>query len=294
MISSHCIPVLLAATLAIGTAPAPAPSPAQTVPAAWPSDQKGLDALGASLVDQWMSAVAAKDASRLESMMLPCFQRISWAGSFDRAAEIEAIKALDAKSPKVSDVKVTRVGESLVVTCQVAVEERSASGPLPSEPSCRLGVWQLQDRAWKLAAWATLHMPSARPAPSAPRFTADEGVGKEGAALVTRFLEAQRAKDLGPFDAMMADGMQVINFRGQKTKEDLVKGASHVKADAAVLADVRATRCNEILVVTCTLTMGQKMGFTTLPAEPAPFLAVFQGTGDAVKVIAMANTNKPK
>ena len=294
MNSSHCIPVLLAATLTLGTAPAPAPSPAQTVPAAWPSDQKGLDALGASLVDQWMSAVVAKDAARLESMMLPCFQRISCAGSFDRASEIEAIKALDAKSPKVSDVKVTRVGESLVVTCQVAVEERSASGPLPSEPSCRLGVWQLQDRAWKLAAWATLHMPSARPAPSAPRFTADEGVGKEGAALVTRFLELQRAKDLGPFDAMLADGMQVINFRGQKAKEDLVKGASRVKADAAVLADVRATRCNELLVVTCNLTMGQKMGFTALPADPAPFLAVFHGTGDAVKVIAMANTNKPK
>jgi hypothetical protein len=93
---------------------------------------------------------------------------------------------------------------------------------------------------------------------------------------------------------MLADGMQVINFRGQKAKEDLVKGASRVKADAAVLADVRATRCNELLVVTCNLTMGQKMGFTALPADPAPFLAVFHGTGDAVKVIAMANTNKPK
>jgi hypothetical protein len=294
MNASLSIPVLLAATLALGTAPAPAPRMAQTVPAAWPSDQKGLDALGASLVDQWMSAVVAKDAARLESIMMQCFQRISWEGAFDRTAAIEAIKALDAKSPKVSDVKVTRIGDSLVVTCQVAVEERSASGPLPSQPSCRLGVWHQQEGTWKLAAWATLQMPAARPAPSAPRITSDEGVAKEGAALVTRFLEAQRAKDLGPFDAMMADGMQVINFRGQKTKEDLVKGASHVKADAAVLADVRATRCNEILVVTCTLTMGQKMGFTTLPADPAPFLAVFQGTGDAAKVIATANTNKPK
>jgi hypothetical protein len=294
MNSSLFIPVLLAATLTLGSAPFTSSEPSQVVPAAWPSDQKGLDALGASLVDQWMSAVVAKDAARLESMMLPCFQRISCAGSFDRASEIEAIKSLDAKSPKVTDVKVTRVGDALVVTCQVAVEERSAGAALPSEPSCRLGVWNQQDRTWKLAAWATLHMPAARPAPSAPRFTSDEGVGKEGAALVTRFLEAQRAKDLGPFDAMMAEGMQVINFRGQKTKEDLVKGASHVKADAAVLADVRATRCNELLVVTCNLAMGQKMGFTTLPADPAPFLAVFQGTGDAVKVIAMANTNKPK
>jgi hypothetical protein len=47
-------------------------------------------------------------------------------------------------------------------------------------------------------------------------------------------------------------------------------------------------------VVTCTLTMGQKIGWTKLPADPAPFMAVFQGTGDAAKVIAMANTNKPK
>jgi hypothetical protein len=30
------------------------------------------------------------------------------------------------------------------------------------------------------------------------------------------------------------------------------------------------------------------------PADPAPFMAVFQGTGDSAKVIAMANTNKPK
>jgi hypothetical protein len=40
--------------------------------------------------------------------------------------------------------------------------------------------------------------------------------------------------------------------------------------------------------------MGQRMGFTTLPADPAPFLVVFRGTGDAAKVIATANTNKPK
>lgn len=283
---------VLAASLA--AAPSPEARVPQSVPAAWPSDQKGIDSLAASLVDQWMDAVVAKDAARLESMMMPCFQRIGWAGAFDRATEIEAIKALDVKSPKVSDLKATRVGETLVVTCQVAAEERSASGPLPSEPSCRLGVWRLQDRAWKLAAWATLQMPASRPAPPAPRFAADDATCKEGAAMVTRFLESQRAKDLGPFDAMLADGMQVINFRGQKGKDDLVKGAPHVKADEPKLADVRATRCDELLVVTCTLSMGQRMGFTTLPPDPAPFLVVFQGNGDAAKVIATANTNRPK
>jgi hypothetical protein len=40
--------------------------------------------------------------------------------------------------------------------------------------------------------------------------------------------------------------------------------------------------------------MGQSIAFNTLPADPAPFLTVFQGSGDSAKVIAIANTNKPK
>ncbi len=290
---SHGLAIAIVGLSALATAPA-APAPQAVPAAAWPSDQKGLDALGAKLAERWMAAVVAKDAARLESMMQPCFQRISWAGAFDRAAELEAIKALGAKNPTVTDVKATRVGDALVVTCQMAVEEQSAAGALDAALSCRLGVWQQVDGAWKLAAWATLHMPASRPAPTAPRFAGDEALSKEGAGMVTRFLEAQRAKDLAPFDAMMAEGMQTINFRGQKDKADLVKGASHVKADAAVVADPRATRCGDLTVVTCTLTMGQRMGFTTLPADPAPFMAVFQGTGDGAKVIATANTNKPK
>jgi hypothetical protein len=112
--------------------------------------------------------------------------------------------------------------------------------------------------------------------------------------MVMRFLEAQRGGDLKAFDAMMADGLQVVNFRGQKAKSDLVEGASRVKADPPKVADARATRCGDLTVVSCTLSMGQHMGFTTLPADPAPFLAVFAGSGDGAKVIAMANTNRPK
>lgn len=289
----HAVAAAVVASAALGLAPLPG-APAPQASAAWPADQKGLDALATTLVERWMAAVVAKDQAKLEAMMQPCFQRISWAGAFDRAAELEAIKSLDAKAPKVTEVKATRVGSALVVTCQVAVEEKSSAGALDAGPSCRLGVWQQVDGAWKLAAWATLHMPASRPAPAAPRFAGDEALSKEGAGMVNRFLEAQRAKDLGPFDAMMAEGMQTVNFRGQKDKADLVKGASHVKADAAVVADARATRCGDVTVVTCTLTMGQRMGFTTLPADPAPFMAVFAGTGDAAKVIATANTNKPK
>jgi hypothetical protein len=35
-------------------------------------------------------------------------------------------------------------------------------------------------------------------------------------------------------------------------------------------------------------------GWSTLPADPAPFMAVFQGSGDSAKVVATVNTNQPK
>jgi hypothetical protein len=124
--------------------------------------------------------------------------------------------------------------------------------------------------------------------------TADEAASNDGAAMVRRFLDAQRAKDLAPFDAMIAEGMQVVNFKGQKAKADIVKGASLATTTEPVIADARATACGGLTVVTCTLTMGQKIGFTSLPADPAPFLCVFEGTGAGAKVVAMANTNRPK
>lgn len=290
---SICLAVLLAPCIAASAPRQGAAPPASNMPA-WPTDQRGLDVLGSSLVESWMAAVVLKDPAALEKLMQPCFQRVNFEGSFDRAAEIEAIRKMAASGPKASDVHATRVGDALVVTCELAITEASGVGTLDVKPSCRLGVWQWSDGSWRLAAWASLHMPSPRPAPAAPRFAGDEALSKEGAAMVTRFLDAQRAKDHGPFDAMLAADMQVINFRGQKLKDDLVKGADRAKVDPPVVTDARATRCGELTVVSCTLSMGQRIGFTTLPADPAPFLVVFQGKGDAAKVVAVANTNRPK
>lgn len=272
----------------------PPAAPAASAPPAWPSDDKALAALGTTLVTQWMDAIAAGDVGAVDRMMQPGFQRIGFDGAVGHAAQLEAVKAMGAKGPKVTDVVATRVGDALVVTCQVSVTQTLAGTQLDAAPACRLGVWQPAPGGWRLAAWASLHMPAVRPAPGAPRVPADEAASKDGAAMVRRFLDAQRAKDLAPFDAMIAEGMQVVNFKGQKAKADIVKGASHATTTEPVIADARATACGGLTVVTCTLTMGQKIGWTSLPADPAPFLCVFQGTGDGAKVVAMANTNKPK
>lgn len=282
---------LVAAFVASAPAPVP-PSQAPAVPASsWPADDAGLTKLAAGLVNDWMSRTAAP---ALEAVTQPCFHFLSFEGACDRASAIERLVAMGAGSPKVSDVVATRVGDALVVTCMVGVSQKAGGATLPTDPSPRLGVWQLADGQWKLAAWASLNMPAVRPAPSAPSFAGDAAVSSEGAAMVSRLLGAQHRKDLKAFDAMLSDGMQVINFKGQKVRKDIERGAEAATIDEPKVADARAARCGDLTVVTCTLTMGQKIGWTKLPADPAPFMAVFQGTGDSAKVIAMANTNKPK
>jgi hypothetical protein len=285
--------ILGASCLGLGAAPqststSTPPSPAA---AAWPANDAGLAALATNLLNDW---VARTSAPALESAMLPCFQMMNFRGASDRAGAAKALAELGDAKPKVSDVIATRVGDALVVTCMLSVSEMADGKPLPTAPSPRIGVWQQSEGAWKLAAWGSLNMPASRPAPAAPAFPGEDALNTEGAKMIGALLGAQHARKLDVFGKMLADGMQVINFKGQKVRKDLEQGARAATIDEPKIADARATRCGELTVVTCTLTMGQKIGFTSLPADPAPFMAVFRGTGDAAAVIAMANTNKPK
>ena len=271
-------------------APAPtAPPPPATT--AWPANDAGLTALATTLLNDW---VARTSAPALEAAMLPCFQMVNYRGASDRAGAAKALAELGDAKPKVSDVIATRVGDALVVTCMLGASEMADGKPLPTAPSPRIGVWQQSEGVWKLAAWGSLNMPASRPAPAAPAFPGEDALNAEGAKMIGALLGAQHARKLDVFGKMLADGMQVINFKGQKVRKDLEQGARAATIDEPKISDARATRCGELTVVTCTLTMGQKIGFTSLPADPAPFLAVFRGTGDAAAVIAMANTNKPK
>lgn len=262
--------------------------------AAWPADQKGLDALAANLLMGWMTKAGSGDAAAIEGALAPCFQRISYEGAFDRAGESGQLKAIAPKNVKFSGIVATRAGDALVVTCLMSAEETVAGKTAKSDEQPRLGVWTIANGSWQLVAWATFNMPSPRPAPGAPRFAGDAALNAEGEAMLKRFLSAQHAKEMTAFEAMVADGMQVINFKGQKTGPDIIKGAANATTDAPAMADTRTTRCGDLTIVTCNLTMGQKVGWSTLPADPAPFLAVFRGTGDSAKVIALANTNRPK
>ena len=294
--ASFIVSVLLCSPLTAQTTAPAAPTSAATTPvaASWPADEAGLNALAGKLINGWFQQIADKDMKGVMAAMQPAFQVITFEGVFDPATSMGYISSLGTKAPKVSDVIATRVGDALIATCLVKADQELDGKKLSSDAMPRLGVWQIVDGAWKMAAWASLSSPSPRPAPKAPAFAGDASMNTQGAALLTKLLMAQHKKDLPTFDAMLATGMQVVNFKGQKVRDDMIKGAKMATTELPVIADARATKCGDLLVVTCNLTMGQKVGWATLPANPAPFLAVFQGSGDAAKVIALANTNKEK
>lgn len=271
-----------------------APGAQTSTAATWPSDSAGFNTLANKLFSEWFEQIASNNMKGVMDSMQPNFQSVTFMGAFDAASSISQIAGLGTKSPKISDVIATRVGDALVATCLVNVEQMQDGKKLSSNAMPRLGVWQIVNGAWKLAAWASLNSPAIRPAPSVATFPGDTALNTQGAAMLTKFLMAQHKKDLPAFEAMLAQGMQVVNFKGQKIRDDIIKGAQMATTTEPKIADTRATQCGDLLVVTCNLTMGQKIGWTTLPEDPAPFLAVFQGAGDAAKVIALANTNKPK
>ncbi len=276
-------------------AQSPASPATPSAPAVWPTDQAGLTSLASTLINGWFAKIAANDLTGIAQSMQPNMQLIDFQGSGDLKVSLGKIQSASSKSPsQAKDVIATRVGDALVTTCMMSVTQTIGGQQLSSTPAPRIGVWQIVNGSWQMAAWASLNMPEVRPAPSAPTFAGDAALNAEGAVMLTKFLTAQQTKNMSAFDAMLADGMQVVNFKGQKVRADMVKGASMAKTQPPVIADARTTRCGDLTIVTCNLTMGQSIGFTTLPADPAPFLAVFQGSGDAVKVIAIANTNKPK
>ncbi len=285
------VPFVFAAQL---FAQAPAAAPAVAPAAAWPANAAGLKALATSLINELFAKFVAGDTAAIEAGMQPNVQLLAFDGVSDFATTAARINASLSKAQTISDVIATRVGDALITTCLASITQTLGGKSVTSDAVPRIGVWQIVDGSWKLAAWASLSMPEPRPAPSAPTFAGDAALNAEGSAMVMKFLTAQHTKDMSAFEAMLADGMQTVNFKGQKLREDMIKGAKAATTSAPVIADARTTRCGDLTVVTCTLTMSQKVAFSSLPADPAPFMTVFTGAGASAKVIALANTNKPK
>ncbi len=113
--------------LAQATAPAAPASPAAATSAApaaaWPADEAGLNALATKLVNGWFQQIADKDMKGVMAAMQPNFQVVTFEGVFDPATSMAHVSNLGTKSPTVSKVIATRVGDALVVTCLVKADQ---------------------------------------------------------------------------------------------------------------------------------------------------------------------------
>lgn len=289
-------PILLTFALVLSPTAFAQSVPVQSAPIAtveWPKNDAARNVLGESLLNTFFAKQRAKDAGGAGQLLQTGFQALNYQGSIDRAGELAAIAGAGAGTTKISDVHATRVGDALIVTCLATVHETVGGVKLPTDETPRMSVWTWVDGAWRMAAFGSLNMPQTRPAPGAPNSAGDSATNAIGETLLKSFINAQVNKDLTVFNAMLADGMQSVNFKGQKLRDDLIKGADYAKSETPVFAAIRGTQCGDLTIVTCNLTLGQKIGWSTLPAASAPFMVVFQGAGSLAKVIATTNTNKP-
>lgn len=262
----------------------------------WPTSDQEITELGRSLVNCYAAMIVGQQWDRLEQFLAPCDQSVRFNGASDRSANIEAIKKLNLKPPTVTEIHGTRVGDVLIVASMMIADEMVAGQRLPTDPRGRLGAFAVVDGSWKLLAWANLNSPSPRPAPGSPSFSGDSALNSQAGDLVTKFVTAQYQKDWATFDAMLSPGLQVVNFNGVHNLDKIRDGSRRAEITAApTVTDARGTACGDCLIATCNLSLPQKVGvFSSLPADPAPFLAVFVRSGDAWQVAGLANTNRPK
>lgn len=262
----------------------------------WPSGDQALTELGRSLVNCYVSMIVGQQWDQLEQFLAPCDQSVRFNGASDRSANLEAIKKLNLKAPTITEIHGTRVGDVLIVASMMIADEVVAGQRLPTDPRGRLGAFAVIDGSWKLLAWANLNSPSPRPPPGSPAFAGDSVLNSQAGELITRVVTAQFQKDWAAFDAMLSPGLQVVNFNGVHNLDRVRDGSRRAEITAAPsVTDARGTACGDCLIATCNLSLPQKVGvFSSLPADPAPFLAVFIRSGDAWQVAALASTNRPK
>ena len=139
------------------------PPTAPAAPVSWPSDSSGLTALATQLVNAWYAKVTAQDADGAKALMQSRFQWMNFQGALDRTGMLAAIKAGSTASASVSGVIATRVGDALVVSCQVSAQETIGGVTLPTDAAPRLSVWQWVDGAWRMSALGSMNIPSTLP-----------------------------------------------------------------------------------------------------------------------------------
>lgn len=118
----------------------------------------GDAALGRDLVMSYFDALQANDAEQIAALLSPAFQIVRADGERFGASDYLDNRAV-FETYEMSDLKVTRAGDSLIATYVVRTNstmDKEKLGP----PAPRLTVFQQVDGAWKLLAHANFAAPA--------------------------------------------------------------------------------------------------------------------------------------
>jgi hypothetical protein len=112
---------------------------------------------GEKLERQMWSDMKAKNWAGVEARIAPGFQSVHPDGPRDRAGEIALIKGLDLGQYTLKDFKVTKAGDTIVVSYWISVQEVIDGKSLPSKLAMRLSVWSKTTAGWQWVGHANLN-----------------------------------------------------------------------------------------------------------------------------------------
>ncbi len=121
-------------------------------------EQKLADSkkLGEKLVRQLWENMEKQNIKAIKESFAEGFQSIHEFGANNAKEELKLIKGLKLGKYTLSDFKVSRNGDVLIVTYFVSVAETIEGKSLPKKPSPRMSIFVKNNNTWKWLAHANL------------------------------------------------------------------------------------------------------------------------------------------
>jgi ketosteroid isomerase-like protein len=230
------------------------------------------DALGLEQVQRFYTAI--ETGQGLEALLADSFQLIRTDGStYDRAAYLAGASSLQRFS--LSDVKALRSGDTLTVTFRASFAGTVGGVVQEAEALPRMAVFEQQEGAWKMVAYANLGQGSGEVAAEAER-------------ALQSFFDATYSQDPAQVRALLAPEFQLARSDGTG-----FLGASYADhlptfTQRAQVSDLVASGFGEILVVRYRVAIGLVIDGKQAEAV-SPRLTVFRRANGRWLVVAHAN-----
>ena len=112
---------------------------------------------GERLERLWWDQQKNQDIAGLTKLMSPAFQSINSKGAQDLSFNLAIIKAEKLGKYELTNIKVTKSQDNLIVTYQIAVPENYLGQKMSSKLHYRLDVWTKTTIGWQIIAHANLN-----------------------------------------------------------------------------------------------------------------------------------------